>query len=337
MKVNKEIYRKADKILYELRKKSQADLEFRKERLYKRAPRVRDLEKELAITSIKAARAVLKGANVAEEIEALRISNLKTQKELKRILRDMGCPEDYLELKVNCKRCKDTGFIDGAMCECMKKIIKKEIYEDLNRLSPLKLSTFQTFSLSYYSDLPIKEGEKSPREIMSFIYEFCMRYANEFGQNSQSLIMRGRTGLGKTHLSLAIANTVIENGFAVIYISAPNMISKLEKERFGSTEAFADSEEHFINCDLLIIDDLGTEFSTQFSNAIIYNVVNSRILMAKPTIISSNLSIQELEKRYTQRMVSRLIGENVRLEFVGEDIRQKKRLNGYTCSYRERS
>lgn len=325
----KEIYRKADNILYERRKKAQSDLEFRKELLYKRVPRVRDLEKEIASASIKVARAVLKGANVAEEIEALKISNLEKQRELKQILKDNDYPQDYLDIRFICEKCKDAGFIDGIMCECMKKIMRKEIYDDLNKLSPLKLSTFQTFSLDYYSDLPIREGEKSPREIMTFIYEFCIKYANEFSKNSQSLLMRGKTGLGKTHLSLAIANTTIENGFGVIYISAPNMISKLEKERFNSSETFADSEEYFINCDLLIIDDLGTEFSTQFSNSMIYNIVNSRILMAKPTIISSNLSIKELEKRYTERMVSRLIGENLRLEFVGEDIRQKKRLENF--------
>ena len=207
----------------------------------------------------------------------------------------------------------------------MKNLIKKQIYEDLNKLSPLSLSTFNTFSLDYYSDFSIREGEQSPRERMNIIYRYCINYANNFSKNSKSIIMRGGTGLGKTHLSLAIANTVISNGFGVIYVSAPNMISHLEKERFRDAEIFAGSEEHFVDCDLLIIDDLGSEFSTQFSSAAMYNIVNSRILMSKPTIINTNLSIKEIEKIYTERMVSRIIGGNVRLEFIGEDIRQQKR------------
>lgn len=326
MRYKKEIYKKAKKILYERRKDAQDSLEFRRKSLYKIAPEAKEFEKELANTSINVARAVLKGANTANELKILKENNLKIRDRLENVLKKFNLPKDYLKIKYTCEKCNDTGFISGTLCECIKKIMKKEVYDELNKLSPLKLSTFKTFSLSYYSNSPIHEGEQSPREIMTFIYEFCIKYAREFNKNSQNLIMRGGTGLGKTHLSLAIANTVIENGFGVIYISAPNMVSKLEKEKFGSSETLTGSEEYFINCDLLIIDDLGTEFSTQFSNSTIYNIVNSRILMSKPTIISTNLSIKELEKNYTERMVSRIIGENVRLEFIGEDIRQKKRL-----------
>ena len=329
MRYTKEMYKKAEKKLYEMRKTAQNDLEFKRDILYKRVPRVKEIEKELASTSIKAARAVISGADTINELRKLKTNNLNLQEELKKILEELNLPQDYLEVKHKCQKCKDEGFVAGVMCECMKNIIKKEIYNELNKLSPLSLSTFGTFSLDYYSNLPQKAGEQSPRERMEIIYGFCIKYAGEFSKKSQNLLMKGRTGLGKTHLSLAIANEVIEKGFGVIYISAPNMVAKLEKEKFNNAGALGGSEEHFINCDLLIIDDLGTEFSTQFSNSMVYNIVNSRILMAKPTIISTNLSIKELEKLYTERMVSRIIGGNVRLEFLGEDIRQKKRFKRF--------
>ena len=326
MRYKKEIYEKAEKELYQSRKKAKENLELRKLFLYKRFPQVKELEKELALTAVKAAKAVVRGANAVDELKRLKIRNLELQGKIKEIVRKCGFSDDYLDIKYKCDKCGDQGFVDGIMCDCMKKLIKKHIYDELNKLSPLSLSTFDTFSLNYYSDIPIRNGEQSPRERMDIIYRFCVNYADNFSANSKSVIMRGGTGLGKTHLSLAIANTVINNGFNVIYISAPNLVSYMEKNRFKEMEASDGIREHVIDCDLLIIDDLGSEFSTQFSNATIYNIVNSRILMLKPTIISTNLSIKEIEKMYTERMVSRIIGDNIRLEFIGDDIRQKKRL-----------
>ena len=206
----------------------------------------------------------------------------------------------------------------------MKKMMKKEVYNELNKMSPLELSSFENFSLDFYSDTPQPKSELTPKKRMAKILEFCKKYASQFKKNSPSLLMTGSTGLGKTHLSLAIAKEVIEKGFGVIYGSAQNIISKMEKEKFrGYQNSSDETERHYIDCDLLIIDDLGTEYLTSFSSAAIYNIVNSRIMMNKPTIISTNLSMKELEKNYSQRMVSRIIGNNIRLEFLGSDIRQK--------------
>lgn len=326
MRYSQDVYIRSEQKLYDLRKKNQDDLDFRRNILYKRYPRAKYIEKELAVTALNAARAVINGSNVSEELNKLKDTNISLQNELKLILEKAGFPQDYLELKYKCSKCKDQGFIDGIMCSCMEKTIKLETYNDLNKISPLSLSTFESFSLDYYSDISEGEGRQSPRERISIILDYCISYAEEFKVNSPSIIMKGGTGLGKTHLSLAIANLVINRGFGVIYISTPNMVSRLEKERFRDASKFADSEEHFKSCQLLIIDDLGTEFSTPFSNAAIYNIINSRIMASKPTIISTNLSIKELEKNYTERMVSRIIGGNVRLEFIGNDIRQQKRM-----------
>ena len=323
MAYSREIYEEVQNKLYKKRMKALEELKFKKEIFYKRFPKAKDIEKELSLTAIEVAKIVLSGGNATVEIEKLKEKNKSLKKELSDILKSAKLPEDYLEIKYSCEKCNDEGFIDGKMCYCMKDMLKKESYNRLNKMSPLELSSFDNFSLDYYSK-DFSEDKYSPHKRMSLIYNFCRKYANDFQKNSPSLLFTGRTGLGKTHLSLAIASEVINKGFAVIYGSAQSMISKMEKERFQNYSENGESEKHFINCDLLIIDDLGTEFLSSFSVAAIYNIINSRIMMNKATIISTNLTMRELEKNYTERLVSRMIGNNIRLEFLGEDIRQKK-------------
>jgi DNA replication protein DnaC len=309
-----------------MRSESWEELNKKKEIFYKRFPVAADIEKNLASTALQAARAVLSGSDSVSELYKLKEKNKKLTQNLKGILKSVDLPEDYLEVRHACDKCADEGFVDGMMCDCMKEMLKKESYKKLNQMSPLELSSFENFSLDYYSDVNLNSGDQSPRKRMSLILNFCRKYADNFTKNSPNLLMTGNTGLGKTHLSLAIAREVINKGYGVIYGSTQNMVSKMEKEKFRNfrEENENESEHHFIDCDLLIVDDLGTEYSTAFSNAAIYNVINSRIMMNKPTIISTNLSMRELEKNYTQRMVSRIIGNDIRLEFLGSDIRQKR-------------
>lgn len=323
MKYKKEIYARVEEKLYNMQKKAKDDLEFRRDILYRRCPRAKEIEKELALTAIKVAKSILNGSDTKGELKRLRNNNLELQKELQVIIKQYSLPDDYLEERHECKKCEDKGFVEGVMCECMDKLLRKEMYNDLNNLSPLSLSTFETFSLDCYPDAATDVDARSPREIMSAVYKICLDYANRFSLHSSNIVMMGRTGLGKTHLSLAIANTVINRGFGVVYISTPNMVSYLENIRFKSNQM--NGSEHFISCDLLIIDDLGTEFSTQFSNAAVYNIINSRMMMSKPTIINTNLSINELEKVYTERMASRIKGNAIVLEFKGRDIRQQRK------------
>ena len=155
----------------------------------------------------------------------------------------------------------------------------------------------------------------------------CMDYAKHFSASSPNLIMMGSTGLGKTHLSLAIARVVIEKGFGVVYGSVNNLIDKLEREHFGREEE-SSTRQSLMECDLLILDDLGTEFRTAFSSAELYNLVNTRQMAHRPTIISTNLTMRELESAYSSRFTSRIIADYVRCLFTGEDIRQKKRMQG---------
>lgn len=325
MGYSKEIYDQVQQNLYRLRVQSWEKLEQRKKMFFERFPEAAEIEKKLASTALESARAVLRGANSKEELDSLREKNSELRGRLRDILESVNLSENYLEVQHECEKCDDEGFIDGIMCECMRNMLKKESYKKLSGMSPLELSSFDSFRLDYYPESPLESGSQSPRQRMQIILDFCKKYANDFTKNSPSLIMVGNTGLGKTHLSLAIASDAIEKGYGVIYVSAQNMITKLEKEKFQNySKNSGESEQHFIDCDLLIIDDLGTEYSTSFSNAAVYNIINSRIMMSKPTIVSTNLNMKELEKNYSPRMVSRIIGNNIRLEFLGLDIRQKR-------------
>ncbi len=313
----------AREILEKQRIKNEQELESRREILYRRSPRAKQLEQEIARTSIAAARIIFRGGNVREEMEKLKTRNLVLQKELESIMKRLGFPENYLDIQYKCSQCHDTGYANDKMCECMKKICRDIEYQKLNETSPLELSSFDTFSLEYYSK---EGGESSDRVRMENILTNCRKYAEEFSLKSRSLLFQGGPGLGKTHLSLAIARELINSGYGVIYVSAPVIFDKIENEhfKFGGNNEF-EMINNLVECDLLIIDDLGTEFGTSYKSSLIYNIMNSRMLSSKPTIISTNMSLSDMEKKYDMRIVSRIIGTFGRVEFFGSDIRQKKK------------
>ena len=327
MAYNQEVYERAAKIMENRRLCAEQDLEKRRSELFAGCPRAAEIEKELTSFSLKAAKAVIMGANIKQELTKMKEKNLALQIELNAILDEKGLPRNYLEPWYECKICSDKGNVDGKMCECMKMLVKKTAYEQLNSISPLSLSTFEGFSTNYYPDIPAEKGEgRSPREFMTSVLNYCRKYADSFSPRSRSMIFQGGTGLGKTHLSLAIAQRVIEQGYGVIYVSAPDIVMQLEKEHFsGRYGETGDSEQLLTECDLLILDDLGTEFQTKYTVATIYNIINKRILTSHPTIISTNLSLSAMNQLYGDRMVSRVIGMQDRVEFVGNDIRQIKR------------
>lgn len=323
MGYSREIYDAAEQILSERRSRAEREAEERRAAFYRRCPAAKQVESELASTAISVARAVLKGGNARERLDRLRESNQALQDRLRELLESAGYPGDDLEPRYSCPLCGDKGYIDGKMCVCMKKLLREESYRRLNELTPLSLSTFESFLLGYYPD-SAEDGKKSPRSVMEAVLNNCKNYANTFSLSSPSLILQGGTGLGKTHLSLAIANTVIQRGFGVVYGSVSNIVGRLEREHFGREEG--DSSRSLLECDLLILDDLGTEFRTAFSSAEVYNLVNTRLMAQHPTIVSTNLSIQELQERYTERFASRIMGNYVRVSFCGRDNRLQKLL-----------
>lgn len=322
------VYKAASDTLHERRLNAEKTAERRKEEVYKRFPRVKELEKQISVGGIKTARAVLAGGDVKDAVSKLRDQNLAMQAEVKRILTDNGYPENYFEPDYFCKKCNDKGYFDingkTVRCSCMKSALVTCACAELNRYAPLSLSTFESFDLEYYDKSINPEVKTSPYEHMSKIFRHCQNYADNFSKNSESILMSGKTGLGKTHLSLAIANEVIKKGYGVVYASAPQIISKLEKEYFSS-----DKDDSLfsmlVDCDLLIIDDLGTEFYSQFAVSQFYNLFNSRMLSNEPIIINTNLTITELREKYTDRFVSRICGNARQLDFLGRDIRIRRK------------
>ncbi len=323
MSYSKELLEYGQTVLNRRRQQVSYQLEERKKELYVRLPRLQQIETELSMTGYNAILAAVSGGKGPYELEKIKEKNLALQQERRDILCSLNLPENYLTESFICPICRDEGYKDGKRCQCYEKILKEESFRRLNSQSPLTLCDFSNFDLAYYSPLSHKE-DSSPREQVGKIFQYCQRYAQTFSLSSANLLMSGRTGLGKTHLSLAIAKQVIENGFGVIYGSAPDLLSQIERERFSRSETDLQPMQLMLECDLLILDDLGAEFSTSFTNAAVYQLMNSRLNKRLPTIISTNLTLQELLKLYGERVFSRLIGSYVPLFFVGQDVRQKK-------------
>jgi DNA replication protein DnaC len=322
-----DIYRIVESKLANIRNKKQIEATKKRDDFLRKFPEAQKIETEISKFAIKIAKNIILGKDFSEKIDELKKKNLSLQNKLKNLERKFSPQKDFFEVNFQCKACKDTGYVSGSMCECMRLMLKKEVYEKLNKFSPISLCSFDTFSLSFYSDKSFEENKNSsPKKRMKKIFYFCKNYADKFSVKSENLLFQGATGLGKTHLSLAIAKKVIEVGFNVIYGSAQSLVLNLEKEKFSyfkeETQNFL---KYFTECDLLILDDLGVEFPSTFSNFAIYNLIDTRLMFSKPTIISTNLSMLELEKKYSERLVSRILGEYVSVDFFGEDIRQQKR------------
>lgn len=331
MSYSKQTYNQAMDIINERRTIAERNAERRQLEIYSKCPEIEKINREISSSGVKAAKAVLMGNDVKEEMSKLKARNLQLQEELKAKLNANGYAQNALEPWYTCKNCNDTGYYEHnnktLVCDCLKKALIKCNCDQLNSSSPLSLCTFDTFSLDKYS-MDVNEKGTSAYTAMSRILNYAKEYAHTFNENSKSLFLRGATGLGKTHLSLAIANEVINNGFSVIYVSAPSILSKLEKAHFSNGAEEQEILDSLLQCDLLIIDDLGTEFSNNFSVAEIYNIFNSRLLLNKPVIVSTNLTLSEIETIYTMRLLSRLIGSTVRLEFAGSDVRIAGRSKG---------
>ena len=325
MGYSRQVYMEAENELNRRHSEAVGRAQQRLDDFYAVCPEAEDVRRRIASTASQAAKAVLRGTDVRASLEALKAENLGLQRRFAELLAEHGFARADIEPQYVCPKCEDTGYVDGRMCACHRALLRQIAYENLNRISPLTLSTFEDFSLDYYSDAPV-EGRRSDREQMRYILDYCKRYAEGFSAKSGNLFFTGATGLGKTHLSLAIASAAIDKGFGIVYGTAQNFAVSLERERFSrADENGGDTLELLNECDLLILDDLGMEISSSYITAMIYNIIDTRIMLAKPTIISSNLSMQELEKRYNERFVSRVLGFYDRMPFRGKDIRAKRK------------
>ena len=320
MGYGKEIYLEARSVLETRRRNAEALADEKRRYFHALCPRAEIIRQDKASGAAKIAKAVLTGENTKDALLRLKAQNLRLESEYQRLLSNHRLKKNDIEPQYSCSKCRDTGFIDGKMCICLKQLQKQMAYERLNRSLPLSGSTFESFSLDYYTG--------DTRKRMEQIFTYCKQYAVNFRSRSPSLLFRGATGLGKTHLSLAIACAATEKGFGVIYGSSQNFAVSLEKERFDRRNEDVDfnTNQKLQECDLLILDDLGTEFSSSYVTAALYTVIDTRLLASKPTIISTNLTHKEMELRYGARFVSRIAGNYGVFEFTGSDIRIQKRM-----------
>lgn len=289
---------------------------------YARVPRLKEIDIQLRRTMAQAAQAAfLQGSDGRELMEKVREENLALQRERARLAAE-NFEEGYLDDSPICASCGGSGYVGSTMCECLRELCRQEQKKEISILAGGK-ETFSQFRLDYYPDRIDPKYGASPRTIMERNFQNCRRYAATFAPSSGSLLFIGGTGLGKTFLSACIARTVADRGYSVVYETASHLFGKLEKARFSPSEESRREAEKFTDCDLLILDDLGTEMPGQFVTAALYNLLNDRILDNKPMVVSTNLNVDEMARRYSAQIASRLHSFQ-RLTFVGEDIRALK-------------
>ena len=283
-------------------------------------PEVAKIDKELSLTGLEIFSASLSGGDIASKIAEIREKNKALQEKRAELLEANGYPADYSDVKYDCVKCGDTGFIENKTCSCMKEALTLAGIESSGFASLIKEQSFDNFSLDYY------KRNANHYEMMSRNLAFLREYANNFDpKTSPSILMMGGTGLGKTHLSSAVARGVIEKGNDVFYTGAIDLFSQFEIQRFKTYNNEPNELiERYFECDLLIIDDLGTEMINQFSISTLYNLLNDRLSRKKPTIVSTNLSQEDIQKKYTDRITSRMLGEYKVVFFAGTDIRAQK-------------
>ena len=302
------------------------ELEQRRRMAFARQPRLAEIDRELRGTMGRIVTSALqKGTDPLPAIRVLRDENLELQRERAELLTAMGEPIDYLDDAPACPLCGDTGYRKGQVCECLKKYYAREQLRELSRLLPLGEASFDSFRFDYYDDAVWPDYGTSPRANMERNFDVCRDYAQQFSRGSGSLLLSGGTGLGKTFLSACIARVVSDGGYSVVYDTAGRIFSQFEEAKFrGDAEGDADAKR-CQRCDLLIVDDLGTEMTTAFVQSALYQLVNSRLLAGKSTVINTNLTPPELGVRYGAAVRSRLEGEYTVLPFIGRDIRKLKR------------
>lgn len=324
MSYNAKIFDKAQREIKQRKLNAECLAEQHREEIDRKIPEISEINRQLASTSIELSRLILnRSGNFEQNLERIRSNNLQGQEMISQLLTANGYPVDYMEPHYFCPICNDSGYVNGRRCDCFNSLLGKYSIENLNQNSQMKLYSFDSFLLDYY---PIEYNGQKCREMMTQVYNYCNNYAQNFSLNSKSIFMLGLTGVGKTHLSLSIAKTVIAKGFNVAYDSIVNYLRVIEKEHFGKSDT--DTLQLLLDTDLLILDDLGAEFESSFYVSVIYNIINTRLNYGKPTIISSNLTPAELQKRYDDRIVSRLLAMYDYLKFTGNDIRQIKKING---------
>ena len=315
----------------ERRFKNKHELDDRIKEAYEAIPMLQELDDEIISLSAQSGRQALFGNTKALDELKEKSSILEDKK--KQLLVDHGYDKDYISMRYHCSKCKDTGFINNEKCNCFKQAIADLIYSGSNIRSILERENFSTFSFKYYSDDYIDETTGlSPLSNMQKIVAGCKSFIRHFNNNHENLLFLGNTGVGKTFLANCIAKELLDRGYIVIYLTAFRLFDIPEKYKFGkevdNTLAASKQFDYILDCDLLIIDDLGTELSNSFTTSQLYLIINERLLRQKSTLISTNLSLDNLNTNYSERIYSRIISNYSIRQIIGEDIRLYKAVSG---------
>lgn len=296
--------------------------------VYACVPEIRDIDAALRSQMARLVRlTIAKGPGLGEELNRLREENLALQARRKALLTGAGFSEDYLDEIVSCPKCRDSGIYEGGVCSCLDRLYNRELTRELGTLMRRRDESFERFDLSLYPDTPDANG-LNPRDTMQKVLTVCRNYAEDFSLQSPNLRFQGGTVLGKTYLSACIARVVAARGFSVCYETASAALEAYERAKFQRDteegETAAVRVKRMENCDLLILDDLGTEMTTPMSVSALYTLLNGRLVNGRPGILSTNLTDEEISRRYPGQIASRILGEYKHLPFVGEDIRRKR-------------
>ncbi|MCL2018702.1 MAG: ATP-binding protein [Oscillospiraceae bacterium] len=323
---NQSFYECAEAEIKRRREVNTEKLNLRKREIEKIIPEYKAIRLELMKTGERLYRIIMSAEDAAKKLARLERENITAQEAIKVLLVGNKYAPDYLDEIYTCQKCRDTGVYQNRRCYCFKEIVKRLAADELNASAPIKLSSFETFDINLYPDRTDTDTGINIKNKMMRNFKTCKDFADNFHLPCTGILMFGKTGLGKTHLSLAVAKTVILKNHSVIYGSAPDLLRKIEKEHFSRTagDDRSDTAGLLQEADLLIFDDLGAEFESRFYVSAFYNLLNSRINAGLPLIINTNLTEKELKERYGDRIMSRLLTMEC-LKFIGDDIRVGKK------------
>lgn len=323
--MNKDIIKS---ILIEYEKKRDDALykqQSRKQEVYSKIPQIKDIDIDIKQTSIALSKCIIENPVNYEEVTnklKSKIEKLKREKAI--LLTENNIPLEYLNINYTCNKCQDTGYLnDGKKCSCFKQQLINRAYGMSNLENVLKKENFSNFDINIFSDEKIEDEEKSPRENMMNILNISEGFVINFEKkNRENLLFYGQTGLGKTFMANCIAKSLLDKGYIVIYQTAFKIMDIISNHKFNKYNSSGEEEYNLLfTADLLIIDDLGTEFTNSFTNTEIFNIVNTRLLEGKKMIISTNLSPKEFADTYTDRTFSRIFSNFIPLKFYGDDLR----------------
>lgn len=313
------------KIYDDIKENQKRALESRKEEIRRKIPEIESIERNIGKLCIKVSLSALQDVpNRDEHLRSLKESITSLRMRKSELLVSNDYPIDYLDLHYTCNKCKDTGFIGLEKCSCYKNKLNKLYYRNSDLFNVSDKNNFANFKMEYYSTQNQGPEKYSPRENMKNIVSGCLKFISNFSSSEENLLFYGNSGTGKTFLSHCIAKELVDSGYFVVYKTSEELIKNLRDVRFNNNSTL---EDHLINCDLLIIDDLGTEISSEFSKSELFNLLNTKLLRNKKMLISTNYSLDELLSLYSERITSRLFGNFTLYKFYGKDIRLQKKFS----------